>query len=143
MKTLKYQKLSKFAFDPERAHRGDSGIDVFSPKDYVVKGREDILIPLDLRFEIKEGFDLSVYNKSGVSTKKKLFKGAELIDFPYRGNCHVHLFNFSDKDVEIKRGDKIAQLVLRPVILCDLIEGEISIDTDRGEGGFGSTGDKK
>ena len=143
MEELIYEKLSDEAFDPERGHQGDSGIDVFSPINCIIEARGDILIPLGIRFDIPLGYDLTVHNKSGISTKKKLFKGAELIDSPYTGCVHIHLFNFSDNDVEIKRGDKIAQLVMRPVILCGLKEGTVDKETTRGSGGFGSTGDKK
>lgn len=138
---LKYQLLSGNAFNPVRSTTLSSGIDVFSPTAYVVESNTDILIPLDLRFEIPVGYDLVVHNKSGVSTKKKLLKGAELIDCDYRGNCHIHLFNLSDKDMLIEVGENIAQLVLRKVCLSKLEKVDnISINTERGEGGFGSTG---
>jgi dUTP pyrophosphatase len=143
MEKLKVQLLTEKGFLPKRGTKKSSGLDVFSPYDITIEPRSDALIPLELRFEIPEGWDLSVYNKSGVSTKKKLDKGAELIDCDYRGNVHVHLFNHSDNKVEIKRGDKIAQLVMRPVWLGEVepVE-EISTDTERATGGFGSTGDK-
>ena len=83
-----------------------------------------------------------MYNKSGVSTKKKLFKGAELIDSDYRGNCHIHLFNHSDVDIEFKKGDKISQLVMRPVWMGDVVQVDELDETVRGAGGFGSTGDR-
>ena len=138
---LKYQKLSKDAFDPVRGTPQSSGLDVFTPKDITIPAKSDLLVPLDLRFDIPYGCDLSVYNKSGVSTKKKLIKGAELIDSDYRGTVHVHLFNLSDEDVSFAKGDKISQLVMRPVWLGDAVEvDEISTDTERGAGGFGSTG---
>jgi dUTP pyrophosphatase len=139
---LKFQKLSENAITPVRGTIGSSGLDVFSPVDITVLKRGDVLLPLDLRFEIPFGWDLSVYNKSGIATKKKLTKGAELIDSDYRGTVHIHLFNNSDVDVEIKRGDKISQLVMRQVWMGDLEEDDIAVDTERGDGGFGST-DKK
>ena len=98
------------------------------------------MIPLDLRFEIPFGWDLAVYNKSGVATKKKLTKGAELIDSDYRGTVHIHFFNNSDEDVIIKKGDKISQLVMRPVWMGEIEESfNISTETERGVGAFGST----
>jgi len=140
---LKYKKLSENAKDPVRGTSGSSGLDVFSPIDCVVPARGDCLIPLDLSFDIPFGWDLSVYNKSGIATKKKLFKGAELIDSDYTGNCHIHFYNHSDTDVEIHKGDKISQLVMREVWMGELEEvSEIVKDTERGIGGFGSTGNK-
>lgn len=140
---LKYQLLTDTAKDPVRGTPGSSGLDVFSPIDIIVPKRQDVLIPLHIRFEIPFGWDLSVYNKSGVATKKKLTKGAELIDSDYRGTVHIHFFNNSDSDVEIRAGDKIAQLVMREVWMGDVKQvKEISTETDRGTGGFGSTGTK-
>ena len=78
--TLKFQKLSQNAYSPQRGTPGSSGLDVFSPIDVIVPKRGDVMIPLDLRFDIPFGLDLAVYNKSGIATKKKLTKGAELID---------------------------------------------------------------
>lgn len=138
---LKYQRLSTNAYPPVRGTQHSSGLDVFSPIDFVVPAKSDFLVPLDLRFEIPVGWDLTVHNKSGVSTKKKLIKGAELVDSDYRGSVHIHLFNLSDNDVSFKKGDKISQLVMREVWLGELQEvDDISTDTSRGEGGFGSTG---
>lgn len=138
---LKFQKLSENAYTPVRGTKGSSGLDVFSPLDITISKRGDAMIPLDLRFEIPFGWDLAVYNKSGIATKKKLTKGAELIDSDYRGTVHIHFFNNSDVDVSIKKGDKISQLVMRPVWMGELEESDaISLDTERGEGGFGSTG---
>jgi deoxyuridine 5'-triphosphate nucleotidohydrolase len=140
---LNYQLLSENAKDPERGTPGSSGMDVFTPIDVTIPARGDYCIPLDIRFEIPFGWDLTVNNKSGRATKLHLDKGAELIDSDYRGNCHVHLFNHSDVNVSFKKGDKIAQLVMREVWLGKLVKkDEISTKTERGEGGFGSTGDR-
>ena len=140
---LKFQLLSENAKAPQRGTSGSSGLDVFSPIDCIIPAWGDYLIPLDLRFEIPFGWDICVYNKSGISTKKKLNKGAELIDSDYRGNCHIHYFNHSDKDVEIKSGDKIAQLVMRQVWMGVLEQKQnIEIVGERKDGGFGSTGER-
>ena len=138
---LKYQLLSKDAKAPIRGTCGSSGLDVFSPVDVVIPPNGDVLIPLDIRFEIPFGWDLSVYNKSGISTKKKLIKGAELIDQDYRGTVHIHMFNLSSNTISINKGDKISQLVMREVWMGELEESsDISTETTRGAGGFGSSG---
>lgn len=140
---LKYKLLSKDAKAPVRGTSGSSGLDVFSPIDITIPAWQDALIPTDVAFDIPFGWDLAVYNKSGISTKKKLFKGAELIDSDYTGNVHIHFFNFSDEDVHFNKGDKISQLVMREVWMGALEEvNELNKDTQRGAGGFGSTGDK-
>ena len=121
---LKFQLLSKNAKAPQRGTSGSSGLDVFSPINCVVPANGDYLIPLDIRFEIPFGWDLCVYNKSGIATKKKLNRGADLIDSDYKGNCHVHFFNQSNKDVIIKKGDKISQLVMRQVWMGEIEQVE-------------------
>ena len=138
---LKVKRLSEDAKLPTRGTPGSSGLDVYSPIDFDIQPRGDALIALDLSFDIPFGWDLSVMNKSGVSTKKHLDKGAELIDSDYTGNCHVHLFNHSDEVVHFNKGDKLAQLVMREVWMGDIEEVEdLDKTTERGSGGFGSTG---
>lgn len=140
---LKVKLLSENAKMPTRGTPGSSGLDVYTPIDVIIQPRQDVLIPLDLAFEIPFGWDLSVYNKSGIATKKKLDKGAELIDSDYRGNCHIHFFNNSDEIVKFNKGDKISQLVMREVWMGELQQvDELDDNTERGTGGFGSTGNK-
>lgn len=136
---LKVKLLSENAKMPTRGTPGSSGLDVYTPIDVTIPPRGDYLIPLDLAFEIPFGWDLSVYNKSGIATKRKLDKGAELIDSDYRGNCHIHFFNNSDEPVHFNKGDKISQLVMREVWMGELEEVNELNETIRGEGGFGST----
>lgn len=140
---LKVKLLSENAKVPTRGTPGSSGLDVYTPLDIDIQPRGDVLVPLDLSFDIPFGWDLSVMNKSGVSTKKHCDKGAELIDSDYTGNCHVHLFNHSDEVVHFDKGQKIAQLVMREVWMGDLeVVDDLNKETNRGSGGFGSTGDK-
>lgn len=142
-KKIKFEKTNVNAIIPQRGTPKSSGIDFFSPVSVVIKARQDALIPLALKCILPRGYDLVVHDKSGVSTKKKLKVGAKVIDNDYRGIIHVHLFNLSDQDVMVVPGDKIAQGILRKVEYADCIEvdeGTITDDTQRGSGGFGSTG---
>lgn len=140
---LQVKLLSENAKMPVRGTAGSSGLDVFTPIDVEIPPRADVLIPLDLAFNIPYGWDLSVYNKSGIATKRKLDKGAELIDSDYTGNCHIHFFNNSDNTVRFNKGDKISQLVMREVWMGELVQvDEIDKSTERGVGGFGSTGNR-
>lgn len=148
MTEIKYQLLNEnglVGIAPKRGTEKSSGIDVFIPygfnKEFYPKS--DILIPLNIKLEIPDGFDAEVKNKSGVSTKLKLVKGAQLIDQDYRGNVKIHLFNMGDESVFLKPEMKIAQLVVRPVFICDWVSVQyIDDNTERKDGGFGSTGDK-
>tara|TARA_R100000008_G_C3585985_1_gene172328 strand:+ start:3428 stop:3850 length:423 start_codon:yes stop_codon:yes gene_type:complete len=139
---LEFKKLHPDAIIPTRAHNSDAGMDVYSVEDIRIPARGDILTGLGLASKFPNGHALLVYNKSGRATKLKLDKGAEVIDAGYRGEIHVHLFNHSDVNVVIKKGEKIAQLILVPIWAGQPIEVDELDDTERGDGGFGSSGIK-
>ena len=145
---LKFTK-TKNVKSPVRGHDTDAGIDFFIPEDFkqtILKPGEDVLIDSGIKVIIPEGYALIFKEKSGVATKKKLTIGAAVVDSDYRGVVHFHLFNNGLDEQEINPGDKIIQGLIIPVSLCETLE--ISEDefnnhnTERGEGGFGSTGVK-
>lgn len=80
--------------------------------------------------------------RSGLAVKHFLDVGAGVIDCDYRGAVGVVMFNFSDKDFQVTQGDRIAQLIIEKIAMLDVIQVEDLDDTDRGAGGFGSTGSK-
>lgn len=137
---LEFKKLHPDAVVPQRAHDSDAGMDVYSIEDIRIPARGDTVTGLGLACKFPKGHALLVYNKSGRATKLKLDKGAEVIDAGYRGEIHVHLFNHSDVNVIIKKGEKIAQLILVPIWAGQPIEVEELDNTERGDGGFGSSG---
>lgn len=140
---LKVKLLSEKAKMPTRGTLGSSGIDVYTPIDVVIHPMSDVVIPLDICFDIPYGWDLAVCNKSGIATKKHLSKGAEIIDSDYTGNILIHLFNYSNYPQEFKAGQKVAQLVMREVWMGDIVRvDEIEKSTERGSGCCGSTGDR-
>ena len=135
--------------DPVRGHRTDAGIDFFVPNDYfeiTLRPNEDVLIDSGIKVIIPEGYALIFKEKSGVAVKKKLTIGAAVVDSDYRGVVHFHLFNNGNDIVTISPGDKIIQGLIVPIMLCEPVEIDeyeyILHDTERGEGGFGSTGTK-
>ena len=135
--------------DPVRGHRTDAGIDFFVPNDYssiTLGPNEDILIDSGIKVIVPEGYALIFKEKSGVAVNKKLTVGAAVVDSDYRGVVHFHLFNNGNDIVTISPGDKIIQGLVIPIMLCELIEIDeyeyIINSTERGEGGFGSTGDR-
>lgn len=134
---------------PTRAHATDAGIDFFVPNDFegvTLKPGEDVCIDSGVKVIVPEGHALIFKEKSGVALKKKLTCGASVVDSDYRGVVHLHLFNNGLTDQTIEAGDKIVQGVVVPVNLCSLKEvtdEEYSVnETERGEGGFGSSGVK-
>ena len=137
---LYFKKLHKDAVIPQRAHHDDAGMDVYSVEDIKIAPRSDTMTGLGLACQFPTDWVLLVYNKSGRSTKLKLDKGAEVIDSGYRGEIHVHLFNHSDEWVFIPKGEKIAQLILMTIWNGNPKEITELTESERGSGGFGSTG---
>lgn len=140
MEKLIFEKTSENAKIPTRANPSDSGLDLYSPIDICIRAHSDALIPLDLRVQLPAETDMVVHNKSGRSTKNKLLVGACVIDNSYRGIIHVHLFNLGTEDVYILKKEKIAQAIIRKVEYPEITEGPVNMETDRREGGFGSSG---
>lgn len=106
------------------------------------------LVPTGLAIELPEGYEAQVRPRSGLALKNGLtiLNSPGTIDADYRGEVGVILANLGGAPFEIRRGERIAQLVIAPVVKVDLVEVERLSDTERGEGGFGSTqntGDKK
>lgn len=136
---------------PVRGHSTDAGIDFFIPNDYEecwLKPGEDVLVDSGIKVIVPKGYALIFKEKSGIAVNRKLTVGAAVVDSDYRGVVHFHLFNSSNETVKaFDPGDKIIQGLVVPVSLCTPFE--VSNDkydlneTERGEGGFGSTGTKE
>lgn len=124
---------------PTRATDGDAGLDVYTPEPFAIAPRSHGKVSLGWRCSFDQGWVLLVFNKSGRAVKLGLDKGAEVIDSGYRGEVHIHLFNHSFSAVSFLAGSPIAQILLMPVWTGQPIQGQVSIDTERGTGGFGST----
>lgn len=132
------------AFFPLYKTSGAAGADVCAciSEKIVLKKGERILVPTGLFFEIPEGFEIQVRPRSGLAFKNGItvLNTPGTIDSDYRGELNVLLANFGDDDFEIKNGDRIAQIIVAPVTLGDFVQVESLSETERGSGGFGSTG---
>ena len=140
---LVFQKTDPTADLPEYAHPGDAGMDIRSIEKITIPARGHKLVHTGLRVRIPEGFEIQVRPRSGLALKHGItvLNTPGTIDSGYRGEIGVILANFSDKDFEIRKGDRIAQLVFAPFVSARILEGDVDKEeTDRGEGGFGSTG---
>ena len=152
---LGFKKLDPNAQLPKYAHEGDAGMDVFALHDVSLPNGIPILVKTGLAAEIPDGYELQVRSRSGLALKGVSVENAPgTIDSKYRGEIGVILTFRNDtlyptadgtppeKQVwyNIKSGDKIAQLVLAPVTFAEPYEVEQLSETDRGAGGFGSTG---
>ena len=131
--------LDPGAFMPEFAHKTDAGADLRSPVYAVVPARGNTVIDTGVHVEIPEGYTIFLKSKSGLNVKHNLI-GEGVVDALYTGSIKVKLYNLGDIDYQILRGDKIIQLVIVPCVYCEFTEVEQFADSERGTGGFGSTG---
>ncbi len=136
---LKVKRINKKAKLPNYSHQGDAGLDVFSVVDYNLKSQEIKAIPTGIKIAIPEGFVGLVWDKSGLSLKG-VHCLAGVIDSGYRGEVKVVMVNLSQQLFEIKKGTKIAQILIQPVAGVRVVEVEELEKTDRGDKGFGSSG---
>lgn len=147
MENLEFVKV-KAVKTPTRGTDGSAGIDFYIPDNFgpmEVYPGWGALIPSGIHVKVPKGFALIGFNKSGVATKKGLQIGACVIDEDYQGEIHLHLVNTSPADVELNPGEKIAQFILLPVNYAmpkevPTLKALYDTVTERGAGGFGSTG---
>ena len=128
---------------PSYARPGDAGLDLFSAEDVSLKPGERAALATGLAVEIPAGHAGFVHARSGRALREglALVNAPGLIDSGYRGEIKVIVVNLDGSDVvHVQRGDKIAQLVIQPVATAELAEVDDLEATDRGAGGFGSTG---
>lgn len=131
--------LDSGAFMPEFAHKTDAGADLRSPVYAVVPARGNTVIDTGVHVEIPEGYTIFLKSKSGLNVKHNLI-GEGVLDALYTGSVRVKLYNLGDTDYQILRGDKIIQMVILPCVYCGFTQVEKFAETERGDGGFGSTG---
>lgn len=138
-----YQKV-KTVKSPDYGTSGSAGIDFYVPASFqqqAIYPGNALLIPSGIVAKIPKGHCGVFLNKSGIA-RRGLIVGAQVIDSDYRGEIHIHVMNVSNKMVVVEPGQKLAQMLILPVAKASLIEGYVAVDTERGTGGFGSTGDK-
>lgn len=135
---------SKGAVVPCYKTAGAAGADVCAlvEEKMVLKPGERTVVPTGLFFEIPQGYEIQVRPRSGLAAKNgvTVLNTPGTIDSDYRGELKVILINLGDEDFEIKSGDRIAQIIVAPVTIGNFIQCESISETERGAGGFGSTG---
>ncbi|MEH0831394.1 dUTP diphosphatase [Anaplasma bovis] len=127
---------------PSYATPQSSGLDLYSAVDVVLKAGSRAMVNTGIAIELPNAYEAQVRSRSGLAAKFGVIvlNSPGTIDADYRGEIIVILANFGDKDYAVKRGDRIAQLVISPVERVTLKEVDTITDTSRGDGGFGSTG---
>ena len=149
---LRYEKIRLGVKSPTRSNPSDAGLDVYyNPEPdkgaCFIHPNESVVLQTGLKFEVPHGFMLEVKNRSSMASKKHLLVGACVVDPGYSGELFINLHNVGKQPQIIASGDKIAQLVLLPVIHFQCQEEPSGTIYDRpmcisnrGTGGFGSTG---
>lgn len=143
---LKVKKLSEDAILPSYAHEGDAGLDLYALEDVTISFWGDFTkIRTGISVAIPRGYYGQIASKSGLAANRAFTAGAGVIDSGYRSEIIVLLkYNctkvISDHSLYIKKGTKVAQLLILPVLSAEIREVEELDSTERGSGGFGSTG---
>lgn len=137
---LLYKKVKSDAFAPVRMSPDAAGLDLFSCEDVVVPPHDKALISTGLILILPPGTYGRIAPRSGLAAKFFIDVGAGVIDADYRGEVKVLLFNFSQHAFNVRKGDRIAQLVVERIFTPELEEVSSVDDTIRGGNGFGSTG---
>lgn len=140
--TLRFKLVHPDAQLPAYARPGDAGMDLKSVEDTVVPRFGRALVKTGIVMQLPLGYEAQVRPRSGLALKHgvTVLNTPGTIDSGYRGEVGVILANFGDKDFAVAKGDRIAQLVIAPVTHAEVEATDVIDETDRGAGGFGSTG---
>tara|TARA_R110002020_G_scaffold194354_10_gene395168 strand:+ start:14728 stop:15240 length:513 start_codon:yes stop_codon:yes gene_type:complete len=141
IKYIKVKQLSEDARLPTKANESDAGFDLYASEDTQIPSGERVMVSTSISLAIHDGWVGLIWPRSGMAVKQGVDVFAGVIDAGYRGEVKVCLYNSGKDTVEIKTGDRIAQLLIQKLANTTLAwtHGELD-DTGRGEGGFGSSG---
>lgn len=132
-------KLTEDAQVPSRGSTGAAGYDLYSTESHVILPGKRAVVGTGIAVQLPDGVYGRVAPRSGLSVKHGIHIGAGVVDPDYRGEIKVVMFNLGSESYVIKPGYRIAQLILERFLMEQVVVGDIT-DTERGEGGFGSTG---
>ena len=140
--TIKFQKLTPDAVIPSYAHPGDAGADLVAIESYMLEPGQRLAIPTGLAAEIPQGYEMQVRPKSSLALNYgvTVLNTPGTVDAGYRGEIKVILINFGQSVFAINPGQRIAQIVIAPVLQAKFVVTESLNESQRGAGGFGSTG---
>ncbi len=141
---LKVKRLKETAVLPERKTAGSAGYDLHAciAAPFTIEPGELVMLPTGLAMEIPKGHAGMIFTRSGLGVKHGIAvsNGVGVIDSDYRGEVHVGLRNSSKTPYTVEPNERIAQLIVMPVCTPRVEETDTLTETERGEGGFGSTG---
>lgn len=131
--------LDENARIPTKAHEDDAGFDLYAREEKTVSAGSSAIFDTGVHIELPKNTVGMLKSKSGLNVKHSLTSEG-VIDCGYTGSIRVKLYNHSEEDYIVREGDKISQLVILPCVPLKLEVADKLNDTDRGTGGFGSTG---
>lgn len=137
---IKVKKLNEDAVIPEYKTKGAAGFDFHSTKDAYIAPKTYGKFPTGLAFQIPEGYELEIRSRSGLAFKHNVFAFNGTIDSDYRGEITLLLYNDTNSSYQVKKGERIAQGIIKRIEQSLFEQVEELNETERGEGGFGSTG---
>ena len=137
---LKVKRLHKDAVLPTQAKKNDAAIDISSCEELVLKAGEKNIVRTGISVAIPEGHAGFVWDRSGLAANNSIHSMAGVVDSGYRGEIKVVLINLGKEDFRIEKGMRIAQMAIQQVSSVDIEEVKELDVTERGSGGFGSTG---
>ena len=141
---VKIKKLCEDAVIPVYGSPSSAGADLYSVEATIINPGETVIVHTGISLEIPEGTAGLIYARSGLALKRGLAPANKVgvIDADYRGEIMVALYNQSEITQTVEKGERIAQLIITPFIKAEFTEASELSDTERGNGGFGSTGRK-
>jgi dUTP pyrophosphatase len=142
MYTLKVKKMNEDAKIPNFAHKGDAGMDLYSTEEVIIPPTESRLIKTGVSIALPKNTEAQIRPRSGLALKYSVtvLNTPGTIDEGYRGEIGIILINHGKEEFTVTKNMKIAQMVVKPIYDINILEVNELNDTDRGEGGFGSTG---
>jgi dUTP pyrophosphatase len=139
MKAIPVRRVSPEAILPKRAHPNDAGLDLFNLEDVLLLPNEGRLAKTGIAIALPVGYVALVADRSSLA-KKGVKTAGGVIDAGYRGEIHIVLWNLSKEPIQLKKNERVAQLLILPIATPAAEEVQILDETDRGSSGFGSTG---
>ena len=139
---LKIKLLKEDAKLPQYAHKNDAGMDLFSTEDKIISPGEHVLISTGISIELPQNTEAQIRPRSGLALKNGItvLNTPGTIDEGYRGEIGIILINHGKKSFKVEKGMKIAQMVIKPILKVNIEKVQVLSESQRGEGGFGSTG---
>ena len=137
--SLEVLRVSPEAVLPTRAHAGDAGMDLYGLEDVILGARQGKMARTGIAMAIPHGFVGMIADRSSLG-KKGVKTAGGIVDAGYRGEVQVILWNLTDMEIRLEKGERIAQMLIYPIATPAVVEVKSLDETKRGAGGFGSTG---